>query len=147
MNTALKQETVQELVKEPTQMVSAANSDVHMPAGAAAIRAMRLQLGRNTAASHYNKLSDQQKAIVLFGARLKPSSHIHMPLENMSIDEQEQVRSSIIALGDMAKTFAAIPLSREQFVTSKISTPDASSNKQLAAQLAQSMAALDRTAH
>ncbi|NRB24062.1 hypothetical protein [Shewanella sp.] len=141
MNSALVQ-TI-----KPTQMLSAANSDEHIPAGAAAIRAMRLQLGRNTAASLYSKLSNQQKAIILFGARLKPSSHIHIPLESMSFDEQEQVRLSIIALRDMAKTFVSIPLSRDQFVTSKISTPDETSNKELAAQLAQSMTVMDRIGH
>jgi hypothetical protein len=81
---------------------------------------IRAMLGRSCAASQYSKLSSQQKAIILFGARLKPSIHIYTPLENMTFDEQEQIRLSILSLRDLTKMMSAVGLDREQFVTAKI---------------------------
>jgi len=76
---------------------------------------IRAMLGRSYAASQYEKLSEQQKAIVLYGARMKPSTHISIPLEDMTFEEREQIRLSIIALRHLGKSFGESLLSRDEF--------------------------------
>jgi hypothetical protein len=76
---------------------------------------IRAILGRSCAASQYSKLTEQQKAIVLFGARIRPSTHINIPLEAMTFEERNQIRLSIIALRNLGKSFGESLLSRDEF--------------------------------
>ncbi|MFT5788038.1 MAG: hypothetical protein ACI8SJ_000133 [Shewanella sp.] len=90
----------------------AANDVVRVKHGVDSLRDL---LDRSCVASRYGKLSDQQKAMILFGAKLKPSSHINTPLDSMTIDEREQIRQSIIALCNISNTFGRAMLSRDRF--------------------------------
>ena len=94
---------------------NAANENHQFPAGQLAINAMRQQLGKSSAASRYSKLSDQQKAMILFGARLKPSEHIHTSLDKFSHEEKERIRKSILALCELSRSFSNIPLGKADF--------------------------------
>ncbi|WP_219012182.1 hypothetical protein [Shewanella algae] len=85
--------------------------------GAAAINAMRQMLGRSSLASAYEKLTPQQRAIVLYGARIKPSDAINKPLMSMSEEHREAIRQSVIALADMARVFAGMNMGREQIIS------------------------------
>lgn len=92
--------------------------------GQMAISAMRNMLGKSSLASVYDHLTRQQRATVLFAARIKPTSAIDTPLMQLNIDQREAVRTAIIALADMAKVFAAVPCGREQILgTSKPRQP------------------------
>ncbi|QDO82395.1 hypothetical protein FM037_02985 [Shewanella psychropiezotolerans] len=76
---------------------------------------LRELLDRSCVASRYGKLSDQQKAMILYGAKLKPRTYIHTPLDSMTVDEREQIRQSIIALCDISNIFGRIMLTRDRF--------------------------------
>jgi len=90
----------------------AANDIVRIKHGVDHLREL---LDRSCVASRYGKLSDQQKAMILFGAKLKPSTHINTPLDSMTVDEREQIRQSVIALCDISNTFGKAMLSRDRF--------------------------------
>ena len=90
----------------------AANDIVRIKHGVDHLREL---LDRSCVASRYSKLSDQQKAMILFGAKLKPSTHINTPLDSMTVDEREQIRQSVIALCDISSTFGKAMLSRDRF--------------------------------
>lgn len=76
---------------------------------------LRDLLDRSCVASRYSQLSDQQKAMILYGAKLKPSTHINISLDSMTVDEREQIRQSIIALCDISNTFGRVMISRDRF--------------------------------
>ncbi|WP_108944115.1 hypothetical protein [Shewanella halifaxensis] len=82
-----------------------------------AISAMRQMLGKNSAASRFDKLNPQQRAMILFAARLKPSEYINKPLLSLSLSDRDAVRQAIISLTDLAKTFGCVSLSRDQFLS------------------------------
>ena len=111
MNT-LKKEHAPTLT--PVVIPNAAN-DVCSPTAKDRLSNIRAMIGRSHAASQYEKLTEQQKAMVLFGARLKPSAYINTPLESMASDEREQVRLSIIALRNLGQSFGESLLSRDEF--------------------------------
>lgn len=95
-------------------------------AGLNAIAAMRAALGKTSAASKFDRLSPQQKAILLLAARLRPSQYINRPLLTLTTDEREAIRHALISLVDLGRAFAAVPLSRDQFIAPKITMPMAS---------------------
>lgn len=95
-------------------------------AGLNAIAAMRAALGKTSAASKFDRLSQQQKAILLTAARLRPSQYINKPLMTLTTDEREAIRHALISLVDLGRAFAAVPLSRDQFIAPKITMPIAS---------------------
>ncbi|MEL4300043.1 hypothetical protein ACE02Z_00285 [Shewanella xiamenensis] len=95
-------------------------------AGLNAIAAMRAALGKTSAASKFDRLSQQQKAILLTAARLRPSQYINKPLMTLTTDEREAIRHALISLVDLGRAFAAVPLSRDQFIAPKITMPMAS---------------------
>ncbi|MGB0895339.1 MAG: hypothetical protein ACPGUD_13100 [Parashewanella sp.] len=97
----------------------AANENPQLPAGDRAISAMRSMLGRSSAASRYASLNDQQKSMILFGARLKPAEHLHKRFESFSHEEREQIRMSLIALCDLSKKFMNVSLDKDQFKPAK----------------------------
>lgn len=74
-------------------------------------------LGRNSAASQYDKLTQQQKAMILFAARLKPSEYISKPLMSLTPANRDAVRKAIIAMQDAAKVFGNLSLAKEQFIS------------------------------
>ncbi|ABZ75877.1 conserved hypothetical protein [Shewanella halifaxensis HAW-EB4] len=125
---------------------SAAN-DIASPSSQQSIAAVRSMLGRNRAASLYSGLSKQKKAIILFGARLKPSTHIHIPLENMTFDEQEAVRMSMLAIRELVKEISSVGLGREKFITAKVETPTEDSFSDLAGELASNQAAMAQVSY
>lgn len=90
----------------------AANDVVRVKHGVDLLRDL---LDRSSVASRYGKLSDQQKAMILYGAKLKPSTHIKIPLDSMTVDERELIRQSIMALCDISNTFGRAMLSRDRF--------------------------------
>lgn len=90
----------------------AANDVVRVKHGVDSLRAL---LDRSCVASRYGKLSDQQKCMILYGAKLKPSTHLKTPLDCMTVDEREQIRQSIMALFDITNTFGKAMLSRDRF--------------------------------
>lgn len=104
-------------IKKPTTQNGVIAANDHAPAGADAIAAVREMMGRSSAASRYDKLPTQQKAMILFAARLKPSEFIDQPLLTLSLAERDAVRKSIIALTDLAKAFSCISLMRDQFLS------------------------------
>lgn len=87
--------------------------------GANPFDVVREKLGRNHLASTYNSLTTQQKAMILFGAKIKASSHISCSFESMDRDEREAIRLSIIAMQDINSQFGRVLLSREQIETVK----------------------------
>lgn len=95
-------------------------------AGLNAIAAMRAALGKTSAASKFDRLSPQQKVILLTAARLRPSIYINRPLMTLTTDEREAIRHALISLVDLGRAFAAVPLSRDQFIAPKITMPMAS---------------------
>jgi hypothetical protein len=96
--------------------LTAANEH-HGDAGLTAIAAMRCMLGKNSAASQFDKLTQQQRALVLFAARLKPSEYLNRPLMSFTAEQREAVRTSIIALVDLSRAFSNLSLSRDQFIS------------------------------
>lgn len=108
-------------IKQPVQprsnMMTDAANEHHGDVGQTAIAAMRAMLGKTSAASQFDKLTAQQRALVLFAARLKPSEYLSRPLLSLSINEREAVRQSLIALTDLGRAFSNMPLSREQFIS------------------------------
>lgn len=101
----------------PRQLPPAANEH-QGEAGLHAIAAMRAALGKTSAASKFDRLSQQQKAILLTAARLRPSQYINKPLMTLTDDEREAVRQALLSLVELGKAFACVPLSREQFFSS-----------------------------
>ena len=97
-------------------------------AGLNAIAAMRAALGKTSAASKFDRLSQQQKAILLTAARLRPSQYINRPLMTLTTDEREAIRHALISLVDLGRAFAAVPLSRDQFIAPKSTMPMTSAN-------------------
>ena len=97
-------------------------------AGLNAIAAMRQMLGKTSAASKFDRLTQQQKAILLTAARLRPSLYINKPLMTLTDDEREAVRHALISLVDLGKAFSCVPLSREQFIKPRALAPVAQRN-------------------
>ena len=79
------------------------------------INNIHVLLGRSHTAGLYSSLTKQQKAMVLFGAKLKPSEYMNMPLDEMTFDEREQIRLSIIALREISNVFGLSALDKERF--------------------------------
>lgn len=104
-------------VPSRANMTLDAANEHHGDAGQNAIAAMRMMLGKTSAASIYDKLTKQQRAQVLFGAKLKPSEYINSPLLSLSTGEREAVRQSIISLSEVFRAFGNIPLGRDQFIS------------------------------
>ncbi|MCS6101384.1 hypothetical protein [Shewanella baltica] len=99
----------------PTALPLHAANEHHGEAGQAAIAAIRSMLGKSSAASQYDKLNQQQRAMILFAARLRPAKYINLPLLSLTLEEREAIRVAIIALLDLGKAFGCVPLSRDQF--------------------------------
>ena len=115
MNTLkIESETAQALTTTKTATANAAN-DLYTLTTKDRFSNIRTMIGRSAAASQYSKLTEQQKAIVLFGARIRPSTHINIPLEAMTFEERNQIRLSIIALRNLGKSFGESLLSRDEF--------------------------------
>lgn len=91
--------------------------------GAMAIAAMRKMLGKSSLASIYDALTEQQRATVLYAARIRPSSAINTPLMAMSMDDREAIRVAIIALTDMSKAFLSVPCGRDQIISHRKVNP------------------------
>ncbi|WP_418358381.1 hypothetical protein ACNH6B_05020 [Shewanella basaltis] len=110
-------------IKQPLPQIdnriTPAANEPHGDVGRAAIAAMREMLGKTSAASLFDKLTAQQRALVFFAARLKPSEYLNRPLLSLSTNEREAVRQSLIALVDLGKAFNNMPLSRAQFISPK----------------------------
>lgn len=104
------------------QLPPAANEH-HGEAGLNAIATMRAALGKTSAASKFDRLSQQQKVILLTAARLRPSLYINRPLMTLTTDEREAIRQALISLVDLGRAFAAVPLSRDQFIAPKFAAP------------------------
>jgi hypothetical protein len=105
-------------LKHPSNSGSlAAANEHHGDAGLNAIAAMRCMLGKNSAASQFDKLTQQQKALILFGARLKPSEYLNRALMSLTAEQREAVRTSLIALVDIGRAFSNVSLSRDQFIS------------------------------
>jgi hypothetical protein len=96
--------------------IPAAN-EPHGDVGREAIAAMRNMLGKTSAASQFDKLTAQQRALIFFAARLKPSEYLNRPLLSLSTTEREAIRQSLIALTGLGRAFSNMPLSREQFIS------------------------------
>lgn len=111
----------------PTALPLHAANEHHGEAGQAAIAAIRSMLGKSSAASQYDKLNQQQRAMILFAARLRPAKYINLPLLSMTLEEREAIRVAIIALLDLGKAFGCVPLSRDQFFPSRALKPVARS--------------------
>ncbi|PKG74822.1 hypothetical protein CXF86_11065 [Shewanella sp. GutCb] len=99
------------------QSAHAANEHITSDGHVNAIFALRQMMGKSSAASRFDKLPAQQRAMILLTARLKPSEYINQPLLSMSPSDCDAVRLAIIGLVDLAKTFSCVPLSRDRFVT------------------------------
>ncbi|WP_372942886.1 hypothetical protein [Shewanella sp.] len=110
-------------IKQPLPQIdnraTPAANEPHSDVGRTAIAAMRRMLGKTSAASQFDKLTAQQRALVFFAARLKPSEYINKPLLSLSTTEREAVRQSLIALIDLGQAFSNMPLSRAQFISPK----------------------------
>lgn len=76
------------------------------------IKQIRAQLGRSSVAFGYDSLTVQQKAIVLYGAKLKPAQFIHTKFESFTLEQREEVRKSLIAIRDLSVAFGNRSLSR-----------------------------------
>ncbi len=101
----------------------AANECNPTPSSRESINAIRAQLGRSSAASRYAKLTDQQKCIVLYGAKLKPAEHLRTPFELFDTDQREQMRQSLMALCDLTQQFSGVSFDRDQFKPVKTAKP------------------------
>ncbi|MDR9767664.1 hypothetical protein RJP56_16505 [Shewanella baltica] len=110
----------------PLHATNAANEQ-HGEVWKDAIASVRIMLGKSSAASQYDKLSQQQRAMILFAARLRPAKYINLPLLSLTLEEREAIRVAIIALLDLAKAFGRVPLSRDQFFPPRALKPVASS--------------------
>ena len=82
---------------------------------ATSLAEIHAMLGRNLAESSYDNLSAKEKAIVLYGAKLKPSDYINKKLKNMDTEVREQIRLSFIAISEMIKAFPSAGLTYKNF--------------------------------
>lgn len=80
-----------------------------------AIAQIRERLGTSSVARRYNQLNQQQKSMVLYGAKLKPSSHINTSFEQFNNDQRDAIRTAIIAMNNVSQSFNALAMTREQF--------------------------------
>lgn len=63
-----------------------------------AINHMRHLLGKSRIASEWQQLTTQQRAMLCYGAKLRPSTYAEMAIEDMTCDEREQIRVALVAM-------------------------------------------------
>lgn len=67
-------------------------------AAAMAINAIREQLGKSRVASEWSRLTIQQRAMLCYGAKLRPSTYADMAMEDMTEAEREQIRAALVEM-------------------------------------------------
>lgn len=75
------------------------------------INHIRELLGKSRVAADWQQLSVQQRAMLCYGAKLRPSTYAEMAIEDMTSDEREQIR---VVLVEMKKTVGALPATDPQ---------------------------------
>ncbi|PPL15496.1 hypothetical protein UN63_12375 [Oceanisphaera arctica] len=59
---------------------------------------MRARLQRSRVAAEWSRLSTQQRAMLCYGAKLRPSSYAELALEEMTDDEREHIRLALVEM-------------------------------------------------
>lgn len=73
-------------------------SQQQMTAGEQALAEMRARLERSRVAAEWSRLTTQQRAMLCYGARLRPSTYAELALEEMTDDEREQIRHALVEM-------------------------------------------------
>lgn len=63
-----------------------------------ALAGIRAALRRSRVAAEWDRLSTQQRAMLCYGAKLRPSTYAHMALEDMTDDEREALRRALVEM-------------------------------------------------
>lgn len=71
------------------------------------LASLREQLGRSRVAAQWSRLTTQQRAMLCYGAKLRPSTYAHMALEDMTEDEREAIRRALVEMKRGLREFVA----------------------------------------
>lgn len=63
-----------------------------------ALADMRARLERSRVAAEWSRLTTQQRAMLCYGAKLRPSTYAELALEEMTDDEREQIRHALVEM-------------------------------------------------
>lgn len=74
----------------------------------AAIAGIRSQIGRSRVAAEWSRLTLQQRAMLCYGAKLRPGTYAHMELEEMTTDEREAIRQALVEMKRGLRDFVAL---------------------------------------
>lgn len=83
------------------------NSTLTNEQAESALAAMRAQLGRSRAAAEWSRLTHQQRAMLCYGAKLRPSTYAHLALEEMTDSEREAIRHALVEMKRGLRDFVA----------------------------------------
>ena len=89
-------------------------NECELPIAELAIRSMRSKLGRSGIASHYDKLSKDQKLVLLYCAGINANLLWDYRFEQFSRNQRNEIRHAIIEITNLAHAFEGINLSKEQ---------------------------------
>lgn len=91
----------------------------HADSGAYHLRYMRAMLGKCAIASAYDRMSDAQKMMVLYGAKLSPHHYLRTAFNAFDDEQREQLRVTLIQLLDIAQLFKGKPIGRGDVIPLK----------------------------
>lgn len=91
----------------------------HADSGAYHLRYMRAMLGKCAIASAYDRMSDAQKVMVLYGAKLSPHHYLRTAFNAFDDEQREQLRVTLIQLLDIAQLFKGKPIGRGDVIPLK----------------------------
>ena len=83
---------------------------------ASAIANMRAMLHHSGPASRWQKLSKEARRMICFGAGLRPSDYADRDLDDMTTDERDAIRKSLVAIRETATAFGEGLLTRRDWL-------------------------------
>ncbi|RLV58366.1 hypothetical protein D5018_17610 [Parashewanella curva] len=95
-----------------------------------AIQSMRAMLGQSSLASHYDKLTKEQKIMLLIQAGINSQLFWDYQFEQFNPKQRNDIRHAIIFVTDTANEFSGVNLSKEQCHFSRHNAFVATNSKQ-----------------
>ncbi|MFP2768357.1 hypothetical protein [Oceanisphaera sp. KMM 10153] len=80
------------------QVVPFNASQQSVTAGEQALAEMRARLRRSRVAAEWSRLTMQQRAMLCYGAKLRPSTYAELALEEMTDNEREAIRLALVEM-------------------------------------------------
>lgn len=68
------------------------------PTAESTLASLRDQLGRSRVAAEWSRLTPQLRAMLCYGAKLRPSTYAHLALEEMTDSEREAIRHALVEM-------------------------------------------------